>query len=285
MGTISSNITTSDLSESCKRERKYKDIVNSQSSFLRDRVIFLNEIKFDKNNYVAVITSNTFTNYILKILFEKEDYTRELVALNILQKFSFVPKIYDNFEHEGMYIIIMSKMKGISLYNWIKTKSIDEICIVYNKIQDQIKMVHEKGVTHGDPHDNNILVNEDDIYFIDFGMANMYNNNKQCLFSTKYNRSIQKDVSDFEYQKLLDYGIIYIGVFTIIFNNFVGEKDLQVRTSQYSKYFKLFNYDSYPAIIYIDTYPTKDLEETKVVIRDFGEYFVNLRDSSGHISP
>ncbi len=111
----------------------------------------------------AILKKRIPKKYRIKDLDEKirsERTKKEAKMLKrALQKIN-VPMIFDCFEYE----ILMEYIDGIKLKNNIEKFD-------FKKLGQEIKKMHDLDIIHSDLTPSNILLKNNEIYFIDFGLA------------------------------------------------------------------------------------------------------------------
>ena len=118
-----------------------------------------------------------------KIL-QKEDSDRIIREMSILSKMdhSNVIKIYQIFEDEKNYFIIMEYCEGGELFNYIVKKGRlpeDEASFFFYQIINGVDYIFSKGVAHRDLKPENLLLTKShEIKIIDFGLSNYYDGEK-----------------------------------------------------------------------------------------------------------
>ena len=148
-------------------------------------------IIYDENNIVFEVQS-PILKYIIKRMYDDD----EIKILEKLKNYKFIPKIkhifthkYKTFREITEYYVVMNKIDGELLRNIFPKLSIDDITLVYKNILIAFNKLHDIGISHGDAHDLNILVDKNmDIYVIDFEQSydNRKHNNKKIDIRTIY---------------------------------------------------------------------------------------------------
>jgi serine/threonine protein kinase len=73
---------------------------------------------------------------------------------------------------KGYPIAIVDFLPGITLFEWIKeTHSLQERWGIWVQISDSLNYCHALGVTHGDLHSKNIMINNNEAILFDFGSS------------------------------------------------------------------------------------------------------------------
>jgi Kae1-associated kinase Bud32 len=120
---------------------------------------------YEKNN--IIIKDRIKKNYRIKEIDEvlrKSRTNREAKVLEKLNKIINVPKLIRKENN----IIFMQKIQGNKLRDVIEK-------IDYKKISKQIgkdiKKIHNLGIIHGDLTTSNMILNNQELFFIDFGLS------------------------------------------------------------------------------------------------------------------
>ena len=115
----------------------------------------------------------------LKIV-ECEDLERIIREMKMLSELDneHVIKVYQIYEDDNNYLIIMEYCEGGELFNYIVKKqrlSENETAFFYYQIIEGIEYIHSKGIAHRDLKPENLLLDKDKkIKIIDFGLSNYF---------------------------------------------------------------------------------------------------------------
>ena len=115
----------------------------------------------------------------LKIV-ESEDLERIIREMRMLSELDndHVIKVYQIYEDDYHYLIIMEYCEGGELFNYIVKKqrlSENETAFFYYQIIEGIEYIHSKGIAHRDLKPENLLLDKDNkIKIIDFGLSNYF---------------------------------------------------------------------------------------------------------------
>jgi len=91
---------------------------------------------------------------------------REAKALRVLEKVPGVPRLLAQPDSDVLVIEFLPGRKAKKFAT--RTLSLD----ILNRVSEQVALIHEHGVAHGDLHPSNILVDENgDVAFIDWATA------------------------------------------------------------------------------------------------------------------
>ena len=111
---------------------------------------------------------------------EKEDLERIIREMEMLAELDndHVIKVYQIYEDDNNYLIIMEYCEGGELFNYIVEKqklSENETAFFYYQIIEGIEYIHSKGIAHRDLKPENLLLDKDKkIKIIDFGLSNYF---------------------------------------------------------------------------------------------------------------
>lgn len=109
-----------------------------------------------------------------KIIFEEE------ILLSI--DHPSIPKIVDIIKNDNIYAYILEYKSGKTIEEMIfgdnHIFTIDEIYKVGIKIIDIMKYLHKRNIVHRDIRVPNVIIDEENVYLIDFGLARLINNEK-----------------------------------------------------------------------------------------------------------
>ena len=125
-------------------------------------------IKLSKNK---IIKERIRKNYRIKEIDDKLRKFRTRREGNILKKavFTNVPKVY-NIDDKNM-IIEMEYIKGILIKDFLNKNNLNDILKISNLLGSEIAKLHDNEIIHGDLTTTNLIIKNEKIYFIDFGLA------------------------------------------------------------------------------------------------------------------
>lgn len=125
-------------------------------------------LKLDKNK---IIKERIQKNYRIKEIDEKLRKSRTRREASLLKKINFlkVPKIFNVNERENL--IEMEFIDGTLLKDFLKNNNFKKILILSDKIGNEIAKLHNNNIIHGDLTTTNIIIKDNNPYFIDFGLA------------------------------------------------------------------------------------------------------------------
>lgn len=191
---------------------------------------------------ITEICCKTSCKYILKIAPDEGDYIQEvqanqrLIKHRLYQPYFPAPKMHDHFVDEGLAHIIFDKVK-INKKGVID--SID-VVVLLNKLRSA-------GVTHGDIHPGNIVLDSSGkINIIDFGNSNLYDDDGRFVGQVYFSDQLPTPlgVSDLQYRFLLD-----VGAAITVFSNVscMDGREISAKTGLYKRdyqtaldYYKVF---------------------------------------------
>lgn len=132
-------------------------------------------VDLNGSRYVLkVIKSKAIKKSGSKIIFEEEI----LSSINN----SSIPKIVDTIKNNNIYAYILEYKNGKTIEDMIfgdkHMFTYDEIYKIGIKIIDIIKYLHGKNIVHRDIRIPNVIIDQDRIYLIDFGLARLINNKR-----------------------------------------------------------------------------------------------------------
>ena len=114
---------------------------------------------------------------------EKDDLERIIREMTILNQIDHINviKVYDIYESEDNYLIIMEYCEGGELFNYIvkhQKLTEEETSFFFYQIINGVEYLHSKNIVHRDLKPENLLLSEGNILkIIDFGLSNFYNGN------------------------------------------------------------------------------------------------------------
>ena len=141
------------------------------------------------------IKKSTKEKVAIKILekskiISKDDLIRIKREISILKNFNHknIIKIYDIFQDNEKYYIIMEYCENGELFNYIvenQKLNEKESSYFYYQLINGLEYIHSKGVVHRDLKPENLLLGKGKILkIIDFGLSNYFNLNNNNLLST-----------------------------------------------------------------------------------------------------
>lgn len=116
-----------------------------------------------------LIKKRVSKGYRIKKIDEKIRKTRTRSEAKILDKLSFVPKVFTSDDKQ--MTIEMEFIKGDLLRDVLdsfNSKKRKEVC---EKVGKQISEMHNEDIIHGDLTTSNMILKDEKIYFIDFGLG------------------------------------------------------------------------------------------------------------------
>lgn len=93
-----------------------------------------------------------------------------------------IPKIIDTIKNNNIYAYILEYKIGKTIEDMIFGENhvftSNEIYKVGIKLINIIKYLHERNIVHRDIRVPNVIINEEEVYLIDFGLARLVNNER-----------------------------------------------------------------------------------------------------------
>ena len=117
-------------------------------------------------------------------IIEKDDLERIFREMKIIKQLNHqnIVKVYEIFENNEYYFIIMDYCEGGELFDYIVKKERlkeEETAYFFYQIINGIEYIHSKGIVHRDLKPENLLLKGDKILkIIDFGLSNYFNEKK-----------------------------------------------------------------------------------------------------------
>jgi Kae1-associated kinase Bud32 len=110
----------------------------------------------------------------IDLLLRKFRTRKEVKLLTEARKIGVpTPKVLDVDEKTGK--IVMEFIDGILIKDFLDKAKRDEIEKICEKIGELIGKLHSFGIVHGDPTTSNMILKNEKIYFIDFGLGEFSN--------------------------------------------------------------------------------------------------------------
>lgn len=198
-----------------EKEKTIKSLFNQSLEKYEPTQNFFNESNEvdEKSNKQRELSRNIFNesknkSIILKEIipsqtneeYTSEDFKKEVLMQNEFYKLQLAPKLYDYFECDGKFYLVMEPYDE-TLYNYFFENNTANLSLlqmlsllnnVINQVNQKIKIANNKGLTHGDLHRNNVMFKVDpetkkisEIVLIDFGRSN-----KTEILPLKYNEKL-----------------------------------------------------------------------------------------------
>ena len=178
------------MSESKEKEKESRSKSLNNTSQKKDILIgdYILKHTIGKGTFSRVklgINKNTGEKVAIKILdkkkiIEKSDLERILREMKMLSELEneHIIKVYQIYENENHYLIIMEYCEGGELFNYIVEKqrlSENESAFFYYQIIQGVDYIHEQGIAHRDLKPENLLLDKNKkIKIIDFGLSNYF---------------------------------------------------------------------------------------------------------------
>lgn len=215
---------------------KARDIMFSDISILRRLTLFL---KLTPQGHVlnpkeVIDELMEAAKRELDFLYEAENIKR-FYENNKDIKYIKVPMVFD--EYTTTDLLVMEYIKGIKIgqTSHLMEEGYDLKDISYKLATNYIKQIFEDGFYHADPHPGNILITDNKIAFLDFGMMGYLNKGIQKKFNVFLKGIATRDI-DLLTQSILKIGIKKGNVdirklhsdIEQIYNNYVEESFLDI---------------------------------------------------------
>ena len=178
------------MSESKEKEKEHRSQSLNNTSKKKDVLIgdYILKHTIGKGTFSRVklgINRNTGEKVAIKILdkkkiVEKADLERILREMKMLSELDneHIIKVYQIYENENHYLIIMEYCEGGELFNYIVEKqrlSENESAYFYYQIIQGVEYIHSQGIAHRDLKPENLLLDQNKkIKIIDFGLSNYF---------------------------------------------------------------------------------------------------------------
>lgn len=109
--------------------------------------------------------------------------------------FILCPKVYSKYCTDK--VIVMDYIDGIKIDNMttLQEEGYDLKDIATKLIYNYFKQIFEDGFFHADPHPGNILIHENKIAYIDFGLMGQLDNNMRKKFNELLEAVVDRDVN------------------------------------------------------------------------------------------
>lgn len=99
-------------------------------------------------------------------------------AIVPIKKMNSIRNLFESTNNKKATIFLMNKVgnKVVTLHSFLESANAEMKERIRNKVKQMIKMIHERGISHGNLHTENILVNTTDsknpkLWMIDFGRS------------------------------------------------------------------------------------------------------------------
>lgn len=130
-----------------------------------------------------------------------ENYKQETTILQMLDH-AGIPKLIETFGYDDEQFFSMEFVEGKNvedtLFDTKQKYSEKECLVIVKKLTAIICYIHEKGVFHGDIRIPNVLLHNDELHLIDFGLAhNLHTDDKAKENGEQLARDDFFDIGDF----------------------------------------------------------------------------------------
>lgn len=164
-----------------------------------EAVIFL-----DKNQIIKERIKKSYRYFKLDV---KLRTTRTRKEVNLLKKSSElikVPRVISSNETE----IMMEYVDGKKLSNVLENLSSKEIDNYFAIVGEYLAKLHNKDIIHNDLTTSNILVNQKEVYFIDFGLGFVSNKVEDKAYDLHLLRQALKSRHFSKYEKAFSQALL-----------------------------------------------------------------------------
>lgn len=111
-------------------------------------------------------------------------FRQEAYILNHLGKYGYIPQLLQLLERNNTYYIVLDYKEGITLAEYMKddTKPKQNVKKVFHSLFDTLMFLHGNGVVHLDISPENLIIENQELFLIDFGSAEYIStlNEKKC---------------------------------------------------------------------------------------------------------
>ena len=178
-------------------------IIGQRYNLIKEIGLDDNREKSDSRIYIASDLREDNNTVVVKILelnpnvekdIKEELFKREYISLSKLTHANIIKYMDSGTDGNNLYLV-MEYYDGKTLKKYIEDNdlNIEKALKIAIKLSEVIAYAHEKGVIHRDLKPSNILIiNEDDIRVIDFGISKILNYNYdsdstlKCCMTTRY---------------------------------------------------------------------------------------------------
>lgn len=200
-------------------------------------------ILFEKYRVIKVISKSEYSTVylvlhirlqcyrIIKKIYKAspcyEQLIREARVMKLL-KHPCIPQIYDIEEDDGSFYIVEQFMEGESLKEICQTIKLQEKTILSYAIQicDLIQFLHsrEQAILYLDLKPDNILINNGQVYLVDFGSSNHRASPSDFMFGTPWFASPEQYLTKHLDERADIYGIGMLLYYMILGKDYALEK-------------------------------------------------------------
>lgn len=126
-------------------------------------------IYIEKNNIVKERIKKNYRLNDIDLRLRKYRTRSETKLLEKSSKVIFTPKVISSSDKDMK--IIMEHIKGDLLKNFIDDLNDQKLRKIFVKVGEQIALLHNNDIIHGDLTTSNMILKDNKIYFIDFGLG------------------------------------------------------------------------------------------------------------------
>lgn len=127
----------------------------------------------------------------------KESFLREATILQHLTH-PQIPSLYETFLERGMMHLVMEYIDGETVESLIfeagKTYMEQEALALLKRVLEVVQFIHEKGIVHRDLRIPNILLKNDRVYIIDFGLARFLGEKPPLADTYPLEKKLRRDI-------------------------------------------------------------------------------------------
>lgn len=171
-------------------------------------VYLCKDLKTKENRVVKQLRPSKCHNKKVVALFENE--TSVLLKLN----HNNMPMLYEAFSNNGNFFYVMSFIEGDNLEDQIffnkKTFNEKESLLILAQLLDLADYLHKKDIFHQDLRIPNILLKNNELFLIDFGLSNHIGSVDVFNLPSISQQKKQEDILELKQQDYYDLGEILL---------------------------------------------------------------------------
>ncbi|WP_066324609.1 serine/threonine protein kinase [Anoxybacteroides amylolyticum] len=151
-------------------------------------------VAFDKQTNKKVVIKQMRTIRKKQI---KESFLREAAILQHLSH-PQIPSLYETFLERGVMHLVMEYIDGETVESLIfeagKMYTEQEALVVLQRVLEIVQFIHEKGIVHRDLRIPNILLKNDRVYIIDFGLARFLGEKTPLIDTYPLEKKLRREI-------------------------------------------------------------------------------------------